>query len=707
MKPVATILLAFAAAFLSSCNSTPLYQNPSASPESRATDLLKRMTLEEKILQASQYYVGENDNPNNKGAALPDLPAETGSLIFMSKDPAFANALQRKAVEESRLGIPVLLGYDVIHGYRTIFPIPLAQACSWNPDMAEKCAGIAASEAVHAGLKWTFSPMVDIARDPRWGRVMEGYGEDPYTASVFAAAMVRGYQGEDLSAETSLASCLKHYVGYGASEAGRDYVPADMSDQTLWDTYLPSFKSGVEAGASTVMSAFNTLNGVPASANHYTLTEVLKEKWDFDGFVVSDWGAVDQLVYQGMAADKEDAAALAINAGVDMDMSDWVYRDHLASAIDDGTVSMKTLDEAVLRILTLKFKLGLFEKPYVEELPESEWALTEENLDASLKMAEESIVLLKNNGVLPLAKDAKVALTGPFADSKRDMNGAWSAMGDTAESVSIAHAMNQIFTKIVTSVASSDVVVCCIGQGAGWTGENRSVSSLEIDPEQEDLVKQAKNAGKKVVVVLTNGRPLVLSRIESYADAIVETWHSGTRAGDAIAAVLCGDVNPSGKLAITFPYSLGQIPIYYNRHRRARLAPEGNYIDGQIEPLYAFGHGLSYSTFEYANLTLSSSRVRKGETVTASVDVTNTSAIDGAETVFWFIRDVASLVTRPDKELRHFEKIMIPAGETHTFSFELEPLRDLGTVDAKGDRYVDAGEYSIMVGSSNVSLYVE
>lgn len=707
MKPVATILLAFAAAFLSSCNSTPLYQNPSASPESRATDLLKRMTLEEKILQASQYYVGENDNPNNKGAALPDLPAETGSLIFMSKDPAFANALQRKAVEESRLGIPVLLGYDVIHGYRTIFPIPLAQACSWNPDMAEKCAGIAASEAVHAGLKWTFSPMVDIARDPRWGRVMEGYGEDPYTASVFAAAMVRGYQGEDLSAETSLASCLKHYVGYGASEAGRDYVPADMSDQTLWDTYLPSFKSGVEAGASTVMSAFNTLNGVPASANHYTLTEVLKEKWDFDGFVVSDWGAVDQLVYQGMAADKEDAAALAINAGVDMDMSDWVYRDHLASAIDDGTVSMKTLDEAVLRILTLKFKLGLFEKPYVEELPESEWALTEENQDASLKMAEESIVLLKNNGVLPLAKDAKVALTGPFADSKRDMNGAWSAMGDTAESVSIAHAMNQIFTKIVTSVASSDVVVCCIGQGAGWTGENRSVSSLEIDPEQEDLVKQAKNAGKKVVVVLTNGRPLVLSRIESYADAIVETWHSGTRAGDAIAAVLCGDVNPSGKLAITFPYSLGQIPIYYNRHRRARLAPEGNYIDGQIEPLYAFGHGLSYSTFEYANLTLSSSRVRKGETVTASVDVTNTSAIDGAETVFWFIRDVASLVTRPDKELRHFEKIMIPAGETHTFSFELEPFRDLGTVDAKGDRYVDAGEYSIMVGSSNVSLYVE
>lgn len=707
MKPVATILLAFAASFLSSCNSTPLYQNTSASPESRATDLLKRMTLEEKILQASQYYVGENDNPNNKGAALPDLPAETGSLIFMSKDPAFANALQRKAVEESRLGIPVLLGYDVIHGYRTIFPIPLAQACSWNPDMAEKCAGIAASEAVHAGLKWTFSPMVDIARDPRWGRVMEGYGEDPYTASVFAAALVRGYQGEDLSAGTSLASCLKHYVGYGASEAGRDYVPTDMSDQTLWDTYLPSFKSGVEAGASTVMSAFNTLNGVPASANHYTLTEILKEKWDFDGFVVSDWGAVDQLVYQGMAADKEDAAALAINAGVDMDMSDWVYRDYLASAINDGTVSMKTLDEAVLRILTLKFKLGLFENPYVEELPESEWALTEENQDASLKMAEESIVLLKNNGVLPLAKDAKVALTGPFADSSRDMNGAWSAMGNTAESIPIAHAMNLVFPNLVTSVASSDVVVCCIGQGAGRTGENRSVSSLEIAPEQVDLVKQARNAGKKVVVVLTNGRPLVLSSIEPYADAIVETWHLGTRAGDAIAAVLCGYVNPSGKLAITFPYSMGQIPIYYNRHRRARLAPEGNYIDGPIEPLYAFGHGLSYSTFEYANLTLSSSRVKKGETVTATVDVTNTSSIDGAETVFWFIRDVASLVTRPDKELRHFEKIMIPAGETHSFSFEIEPLRDLGTVDARGDRYVDAGEYTIMVGSSSVSLYVE
>lgn len=707
MKPLVTILITAVVAFMPSCSRAPLYQNPSASPESRASDLLKRMTLEEKILQASQYYVGENDNPNNKGAALPDLPAETGSLIFMSKDPAFANALQRKAVEESRLGIPVLLGYDVIHGYRTIFPIPLAQACSWNPDMAEKCARIAASEAVHAGLKWTFSPMVDIARDPRWGRVMEGYGEDPFTASVFAAALVRGYQGDDLSDETSLASCLKHYVGYGASEAGRDYVPTDMSDQTLWDTYLPSFKSGVEAGASTVMSAFNTLNGIPASANHYTLTEILKEKWDFDGFVVSDWGAVDQLVYQGMAADKEDAAALAINAGVDMDMSDWVYRDYLASAINDGTVSMKILDEAVMRILTLKFKLGLFENPYVEELPESEWALTEENLDASLKMAEESIVLLKNNGVLPLDKDAKVALTGPFADSRRDMNGAWSAMGNTFESVSIAQAMSPVFTNLVSSVATSDVVVCCIGQGAGWTGENRSVSSLEIAPEQEDLVKQAKNAGKKVVVVLTNGRPLVLSSIEPYADAIVETWHLGTRAGDAIAAVLCGYVNPSGKLAITFPYSMGQIPIYYNRHRRARLAPEGNYIDGTIEPLYTFGYGLSYSTFEYANLKLSSAHVRKGEIVTASVDVTNTSSIDGAETVFWFIRDVASLVTRPDKELRHFEKLVIPAGETRTFCFEIEPLRDLGTVDAKGDRYVDAGEYTIMVGSSSVSLNVE
>ena len=700
--------LFFAAVLLlSSCTDRMHYQNPSLPAERRAADLLKRMTLEEKILQASQYFTGDNDNVNNFGEAA-DIPPGIGSVIYLSADPALANALQHKAVEETRLGIPILFGYDVIHGFQTIFPIPLAQACSWNPDLVARADSIAALEAYSAGIRWTFAPMVDIARDPRWGRIMEGYGEDPYAVSVFCRAAVRGFQGSGLSQEGSLAACLKHYAGYGASEAGRDYVQTDISSQTLWDTYLPPFHAGVEAGVASVMSAFNTLNGIPATGNHYLLSEVLKKKWNFDGFVVADWCAVDQLVNQGMAVDQADAARIALEAGVDMDMCDWAYRNTLATLVEQGSVSRKRLDDAVLRILTVKFRLGLFEHPYTEERPDSARFLLPEYLSAARSLAEEAIVLLKNEGgVLPLNSSMPVALTGPFAEDAFNMNGNWSAYGARKAPVSIAEGLRKDFPNLTDRTASAGTVICCIGQKGAASGENCSYSTIDLDPEQEELVLRLKQSGKKVIVVLTNGRPLALGRIEPYADAIVETWHLGTMAGDAVSAVLSGRVNPSGKLAVTFPLTSGQIPIYYNRRPSGRTGDQGRYKDISSEPLYPFGHGLSYAEFEYGPVTLSRENCRPGDTVIASVTITNRSSVDGMETVMWYIRDVAGKMARPEKELKFFQKVSIPAGESRECRFIIDPNRDLATVDGTGKKVLEAGSFLIMAGGGEAELVLE
>ena len=708
----------------------PLYKDASANIESRVEDLISRMTLEEKILQLNQYTLGVNTVENNFGEVVKDIPVEIGSLIYFSDHAEGRNAMQKKAMEESRLGIPILFGHDVIHGYRTTYPIPLALACSWNPELVRRASEVAAQEAYACGVNWTFSPMIDVARDPRWGRVMEGFGEDTYTNAVFCEAVVKGYQGDDMSEKNRIAACLKHYVGYGASEAGRDYVPTEISDQTLWDTYLPPFEAGVKAGAATLMSAFHTISGIPASANHYILTEVLKDKWEHDGFVVSDWGAVEQLVIQGMAENEKEATMLAFNAGVEMDMADKMYQKYLSELLDEGKIDLKQVDEAVRRILRVKFRLGLFENPYVEEKTESEIYLLPQSLEIAEQAAAESMVLLKNEGsLLPLENVGTIAIIGPVANDKAQHLGNWGARARVEDVVGIIQGMNEEFaekSKILTApgcdfegndksgfaeavriAKASDVVVVCLGHKGSWSGENQSRSTIEIPAIQEELLAAVEATGKPVVVLVTTGRPVELQRIEKKADAILQTWHSGVRAGNAIAGLLSGRYNPSGKLAMTFPYSTGQIPIYYNRRKPARTGDQGIYKDITSEPLYPFAHGLSYSTFEYGKLTLSAKELKENEKIYAEVSVKNTSKRDGFETVHWYVCDPYSHITRPIKELRFFEKKRVKAGETEIFRFEIDPLRDLGFVNRKGDKYLDKGEYRIMVGDQSVSVYVK
>ena len=710
-------------------NGMPLYKDASAPVEKRVEDLLSRMTLEEKIMQLNQYTLGRNTVDNNLREMVGAVPAEAGSVIYFSDDANLRNMMQKRCMEETRLGIPMLFGHDVIHGYRTMAPVPLAQAASWNPSLVEAVSHDAGKEAFYCGVDWTFSPMVDIARDPRWGRVMEGYGEDPYLTSMFCKAAVRGYQGEDLSAEGRIAACLKHFVGYGASEAGRDYVYTEISDQSLWDTYLPPFYAGVEAGAASVMSAFNNISGVPASANKYTMTDVLKKRWNWDGMIVSDWDAIIQLTNQGAAKDGYEAAEKAINAGIDMDMMDNLYRTHLAKLIEDGRVSLETVDECVRRVLRMKFRLGLFEHPYTEVRPENEIYLQPDALANAESIAQESMVLLKNdNSLLPLKDVSRIALIGPLADTQGELIGNWVARGRDSEVISILSGMKAEFgsaeiisapgcqieetdeasvASAVEAAKSADVVVLCLGEKTKWGGENCSRSSIALPSVQEDLLRRVKAVGKPVVVLIASGRPVDLSRIAPMSDALVEIWMPGTTAGKAVAGILSGRYNPSGRLPMTFPYTTGQIPIYYNRRNPARRGTQGWYKDIQIEPMYDFGYGLSYSTFEYSPVTLSSDRVAKDGKVTASVTVRNTSDVDGKETVQWYICDPVCSVTRPVKELKHFEKVLLKAGESRTFTFEIEPYRDLSFVDRTGDRFLDDGEYHIVVKDSKAILNVE
>ena len=698
----------------------PLYKDASASVESRVEDLISRMTLEEKILQLNQYVLGRNDNVNNIGETVSQIPGETGSLIYFGDNAVLRNAMQKRAVEQTRLGIPILFGFDVIHGFRTVYPIPLAQAASWNPELAGQACRVAASEAYSAGVNWTFSPMVDIARDARWGRIAEGYGEDPHLASVFSAATVRAYQGDDLSQENNIAACLKHFVGYGASEAGRDYVPTEISRQTLWDTYLPPFEAGVKAGAATLMSSFNNISGTPGSANHYTMTEVVKNRWNHYGFIVADWNAVMQLVNQGLARDGKDAARLAFNAGLDMDMVDNCYGEHLAALVDEGKVSMERVDDAVRRILRLKFMLGLFEKPYTEELPDSERFMLPESLAAVEALAQESMVLLKNEGnVLPLENKASVALVGPMARNQGDLLGSWYGRGRDSDVISIYDGLSGAlagkteilyakgcdfdgndttgFAEAVAAASQAEAVLLCLGEKRNWSGENASRSTIALPEIQEELLKAVKRAGKPVVVILSNGRSLDLTRIAPLADAVLEIWQPGVMAGPAVAGIITGKYNPSGRLPVTFPYTTGQIPIYYNHRASGRTGSQGRYQDIPSTPMYEFGYGLSYTDFEYGELELSSDTFRAGDRITASITVKNSGRRDGKETVQWYISDPACSITRPVRELKHFEKKLIPAGEQAVFTFEIDPMRDLSFVDHDGKRFLEPGDYYIMV----------
>ena len=706
--------------------SIPLYKDAKAPIEKRIDDLISRMTLEEKILQLNQYTLGRNNNVNNVGEEVKKVPSEIGSLIYFDINPELRNSMQKKAMEESRLGIPIIFGYDAIHGFRTIYPISLGQACSWNPGLVEQACAVSAQEARMSGVDWTFSPMIDVARDPRWGRVAEGYGEDPYTNGVFAAASVRGYQGDDMSAENRMAACLKHYVGYGASEAGRDYVYTEISAQTLWDTYLLPYEMGVKAGAATLMSSFNDISGVPGSANPYIMTEILKKRWKHDGFIVSDWGAVEQLKNQGLAATKKDAARYAFNAGLEMDMMSHAYDRHLKELVEEGKVTMAQVDESVRRELRVKFRLGLFERPYTPVTNEKDRFFRPQSMVVAAQLAAESMVLLKNdNQILPLTNKKKIAVVGPMAKNGWDLLGSWCGHGKdtdvemlydglTAEfggDAELRYAMGckpqgndrSGFAGALDVARWSDVVIVCLGEMLTWSGENASRSTIALPQIQEELVKELKEAGKPVILVLSNGRPLELNRMEPLCDAILEIWQPGINGARSMAGILSGRINPSGKLAMTFPYSTGQIPIYYNRRKSGR-GHQGFYKDITSDPLYPFGHGLSYTEFKYGTVTPSATKVKRGDKLSAEVTVTNTGSRDGAETVHWFISDPYCSITRPVKELKHFEKQLIKAGETKTFRFDIDLERDFGFVNEDGKRFLEAGEYHILVQGQTVKI---
>ena len=703
-----------------------MYKDAKAPIEKRIDDLISRMTLEEKILQLNQYTLGRNNNVNNVGEEVKKVPSEIGSLIYFDINPELRNSMQKKAMEESRLGIPIIFGYDAIHGFRTIYPISLGQACSWNPGLVEQACAVSAQEARMSGVDWTFSPMIDVARDPRWGRVAEGYGEDPYTNGVFAAASVRGYQGDDMSAENRMAACLKHYVGYGASEAGRDYVYTEISAQTLWDTYLLPYEMGVKAGAATLMSSFNDISGVPGSANPYIMTEILKKRWKHDGFIVSDWGAVEQLKNQGLAATKKDAARYAFNAGLEMDMMSHAYDRHLKELVEEGKVTMAQVDESVRRVLRVKFRLGLFERPYTPVTNEKDRFFRPQSMAVAAQLAAESMVLLKNNNqILPLTNKKKIAVVGPMAKNGWDLLGSWCGHGKdtdvemlydglTAEfggDAELRYAMGckpqgndrSGFAGALDVARWSDVVIVCLGEMLTWSGENASRSTIALPQIQEELVKELKEAGKPIILVLSNGRPLELNRMEPLCDAILEIWQPGINGARSMAGILSGRINPSGKLAMTFPYSTGQIPIYYNRRKSGR-GHQGFYKDITSDPLYPFGHGLSYTEFKYGTVTPSATKVKRGDKLSAEVTVTNTGSRDGAETVHWFISDPYCSITRPVKELKHFEKQFIKVGETKTFRFDIDLERDFGFVNEDGKRFLEAGEYHILVQGQTVKI---
>ena len=695
--------------------------------EQRINALLARMTLEEKLGQLQQLDGESNGNfrPEHRDLVRKGLLGSTLNVRGAQR----TNELQRIAVEESRLKIPLLYGFDVIHGYRTILPVPLAEASSWDPAVAERSASIAAAEARSAGVHWTFAPMVDIARDARWGRIVEGSGEDPYLGGSFARARVRGFQGRDYGAPDKVLACAKHWVAYGAAEAGRDYNTTDMSERTLREIYFPPFKAAVDSGVGTLMSAFNDLNGVPASANPFTLTQVLRGEWKFDGFVVSDYTAVQELINHGLAANEKEAARLALNAGVDMEMVSRDFNQHGPDLLRSGQLSQATIDEAVRRILRIKFRLGLFEHPYADEARERSVISSSTNLAAARELATRSMVLLKNEReTLPLSKEVKsIALIGPLADDQQDLLGSWSGDGRAGEAVTLLAGIKaklsastkinyakgcdtnsdstEGFAEAARVARDSDVVIVAVGESAGMSGEASSRSSLDLPGRQLDLIKALHATGKPMVVVLMNGRPLTINWIAENTAAILETWFAGTQGGNAIADVLFGDANPGGKLPVTFPRSVGQEPLYYN-HMNTGRPPNANekytskYLDVPWTPLYPFGYGLSYTQFRLSNLQLSATPIQSDGWLTVSVEIENTGKRLGDEVVQLYIRDVAASVTRPVKELKGFERITLRPGERRSIKFTLT-REHLGFYNREMRFIVEPGEFKVMVGTSS------
>jgi len=698
--------------------------------EARITALLARMTLAEKLGQLQQLDGEANGNfrPEHLEMVRKGLLGSTLNV----RGAARTNQLQRLAMEESRLKIPMLFGFDVIHGYRTVFPIPLGEAATWDPAAAEQSAAIAAKEARAAGVHWTFAPMVDIARDARWGRIAEGSGEDPFLGAAMARARVMGFQGTDYSADDKVVACAKHWVAYGAAEAGRDYNTTDVSERTLREVYFPPFKAALDAGVGTFMSAFNDLNGVPTSANPFTLTAVLRQEWKFDGIVVSDYESVKELINHGLAANEKEAAAAGLSAGVDMEMVSRLYNKHAAQLLRERKLTVASIDEAVRRVLRIKFRLGLFEKPYADEAREANSIFTSEHVAAARNTAARSVVLLKNHGdVLPLSKSLKsIAVIGPLADSQKDVIGSWTGDGKPEDAVTLLAGIKSKVssqTKVVyaqgcefpclsaegfadaaSAARGADFTIVAVGESAEMSGEAASRSSLDLPGKQLELIRAIHSSGSPYAIVLMNGRPLTINELDQNAPAILETWFGGTQAGNAIADVLFGDVNPGGKLPVTFPRAVGQLPLYYNYKSTGRPPDANNkytskYLDVPWTPLYPFGFGLSYTQFKFTNLQLSARQISRDGSLNVSVDVENIGKRAGDEVVQLYIRDVAASVTRPVKELKGFQRITLQAGEKRRIELKLTASQ-LGFYNRAMKFVVEPGEFKVMVGPNSAEL---
>jgi beta-glucosidase len=714
--------------------------------DQRVDSVLKLMTLEEKIGQMNQYngpWAATGPLTNDDKLIDQIKEGKVGSMLNTT-GAARTKELQQLALQ-SRLKIPLLFGQDVIHGYRTIFPIPLAEAASWDLAAMEKSARIAAVEVSAAGVHWTFAPMVDIARDPRWGRVMEGAGEDTYLGSQIAKARVKGFQGKGLGNKDAVMACAKHFAAYGAAVGGRDYNSVDMSLRQLWEVYLPPFKAAADAGAATFMNSFNDINGIPATGNSYLQREILKGKWNFKGFVVSDWGSVGEMINHGFVKDGYEAAMAAANAGSDMDMESRAYIQNLARLVKDGKVKISVVDDAVRRILKKKFEMGLFDDPFKysnEEREKEQWN-NAEHLKAERDMARKSIVLLKNNapkptpggdlgGLLPLSKNVKtIALIGPFIKAKSDNLGFWSydwpddsvrivsvwdgvkskVGSDTkilyAKGCNVNDTSTAGFAEAIEVAKQADIIIMNVGEARDMSGEAKSRSSIRLPGVQEELIKAIQATGKPVVVMINAGRPLIFNWVADNVPAILYTWWLGTEAGNAIADVLFGDHNPSAKLPMSFPLTEGQIPIYYNYYNTGRPATNDSdrfyrsaYTDLSLYPKYAFGYGLSYTNFSYSDVTLNKTSIKPTEKLTAKVVITNTGNFDGEETVQLYIRDMFGSVVRPVKELKGFQKVFLKKGESKEVTFTLA-VDDLRFYNDKLQYIYEPGDFKVFIGGSS------
>nr|WP_320036780.1 beta-glucosidase BglX [uncultured Bacteroides sp.] len=724
--------------FISSVGCTEAKNLKGGQIEKKVEDLLSKMTIEEKVGQMNQI----SSSANLEEMSRTIMKGEVGSILN-EIDPIRVNALQRLAVEESRLGIPLLIARDVIHGFKTIFPIPLGQAASFNPQIVEDGARVAAKEASSVGIRWTFAPMIDISRDARWGRIAESCGEDTYLTSVMGAAMVKGFQGNSLNDPTSILACAKHFVGYGAVEGGRDYNSTHLTERQLRNDYLPPFEAATKQGAATFMSSFNDNDGVPSSANPFILKTVLRNEWGFDGFVVSDWASIKEMVNHGFCANDKEAAMKAVNAGVDMEMVSYTYMNHLKELIKENKVTEKTIDDAVRNILRIKYRLGLFDNPYINEKAPSVM-YSPENLAAAKAAATQSAILLKNDNTLPINSSVKtIAVVGPMADAPYEQMGTWTFDGEKAKTQTPLMALKQFYgdkvqiiyepalaytrdknteniSKAVNAAKKADIVLAFVGEEAILSGEAHCLADLHLLGAQSALIKALAETGKPLVTVVMAGRPLTIGKEVEMSNSVLYSFHPGTMGGPAIADLLFGKSVPSGKTPVTFPKEVGQIPLYYNHNNTGRPATKKEtlldnievgagqtslgctsfYMDAGFDPLFPFGYGLSYTTFQYNNLKLSATEFTPKGQIEVTFDLKNTGKYEGTEVAQLYVRDKVGSVTRPVKELKRFTRVTLKPGETKNISFTL-PVEELAFWNIDMKKVVEPGDFTLWVGTNS------